>query len=186
MHEDASGLSEGLFYEDILPLGWEEVGSVPATRALNACHANEQLLRYLAAVEEREPADEGHSAAAQDMARLDLKIGLLLDMVGQLLSRQVDLPEAVPLRLGPDRLCWTAKQPPRPGARLAVDVYLNPRYPSALRLFGTVTRTAPAAAGHAVELAFGDMGEAMQGALEKMIFRQHRRVVAQARQASKR
>ena len=190
MHAEAPGTGEGLFYEDTLPLVWREIETPPtAARLVNVYHANEQLLRYLAALEEHraDHLEEDHPQTAHELARLDLKINLLLEMVGHLLSRQAVLPDAVPLRLGADGLQWTAKesQVPAAGSHLGVDVYLNSKYPAPLTLFGKVASAKPVSGGHAVDLVYTDMDESLRTALEKMIFRQHRRLVAHVRRSGK-
>jgi hypothetical protein len=188
MHAGGPGDGEGLLYEDTLPLSWQEIGPTAPDRALSVQQANERLLRHLAAIEEHriEPADEGHPQIMQDLARLDLKVNLLLDMVGQLLSRQMVLPDPAPIKLGADRLQWTSRQsPPRPGDRLMVELYLNPRYPNPLTLLGTVEKVSQEGRGHVIEMVYGDVGEVVKDGLEKMIFRHHRRHIAQSRRPSK-
>jgi len=188
MHADAQGDGDGLFYEDSLPLRWREIGpTVTPAQALNIQQSNEQILRNLAVVDEHrlDLAEEAHPQVIQELTRLDSKINLLLDMVGQLVSRQLELPEPVPVRLGPDRLQWISARSPSVGDRIAVEIYLNPRYPSAMTLLGTVAKVNAGADGFFVEMAYADGGEGQRNALEKLIFRRHRRSVAQARRPVK-
>lgn len=186
---DTSGLNEGLFYEDTLPLSWQEVGNaVTAARLLSISHSNEQLLRYLAATGEHraDPADDGHAQSSQELSRLEAKVNLLLNMVGQLLSQNIALPEAVPLRISADRLQWNSRHPAKTGAQLSVELYLAPRYPSALTLFGMVEKVTNRDGGYLIDMTYINMSEGLRNALEKMIFRHHRRRIAHARQPSKR
>jgi hypothetical protein len=64
-----------------------------------------------------------------------------------------------------------------------VEVYLSPLYPRALVLPGiTLAATRPDYA----RVAFHDLGKPVQDALEKLIFRNHRRRVALARRSQPR
>lgn len=187
---DMAAFSTGLHYEDRLPLRWQEAGEPPPPAGVLAVNrGNEQLLRNLSAVEESRPESDEDGQGNHDIQRLESKLDLLMDMMGRLLARQIELPEPVPLRLGADALQWTcpAAQRPALGRLLRVEVYLSRKYPSPLVLFGTVESLRPAAGdGVQVTLRYSDLGEALRSGLEKVIFRQHRRLVAQARQAARR
>ena len=178
-------LADGLVFEDALPLCWEVVDDLPdAAHLARLNEADEALLRVISALEEYRPEPgEEHAEVAQELARLDFKLSLVLDLVGQLLSRQLTLPESLPVRLGARGLEWPAADPPRPGAHLIVSLYLHPGYPRPLELPGVVAGVDPLPVGGRVRLAFRGLGEPVEDWLEKFIFRHHRRSIAHARAA---
>jgi hypothetical protein len=184
--EDA-GLSKqesGLVFEDLMPLSWRRRPTDPDPAELLAIHqSNEQVLRCLTAVEESrgDAVDDDHGPLAHDLARLDFKVNLLLDMMGRLLSRHIPVPDPVPVRISAAGLHWRAEMPPTSGDPLAVELYLSRRFPSPILLYGRVTSVTQADGLFHVDMDFGELSEPVRNWLEKLIFRQHRRQVAHAR-----
>lgn len=179
-----------LCYEDLLPLRWAQREPAGAAVPLATSLANEQVLRHLASVEEFRPegADDD-PPTVQELHRLEGKIDLVIDLLGEVLLQQRALPPRMPVRLCAERLEWecSLEAAPRPGEPVAVDVFLNPRYPRPLVLHGTVQAAEPVAEGRIrVCLPHEGLGEAVRGALEKALFRRHRRLVAHARRSGRR
>lgn len=188
---DATTFGTGLCYEDLLPLRWRRSEDAhPIARSLAINLGNEQLLRHLAAVDEfRTEGGEDDAPAAHELHRLENKLDLLIDLVGELLTRQSDLPAPVPVRLCAETLVWTCAPDaaPAPGDSVEAEVFLNPRYPRPLVMFGLVESVEADADGRAnVSLRYRELSEGARGALEKTIFRQHRRLIAHARQGARR
>ena len=185
---EIAAFGEGLYYEDRLPLRWRDAEEPlsPGT-ILTISRANEQLLRNFAAIEEIRHEGDDDGASAHDIQRLEYKVDLLMDMVGRLLSAQVSIPDAVPVRLGADAMQWTcpAARCPAADSLLRVEVYLHHRYPSPLVVVGAVESVVPEGGEARVTLRYVGMGEGLRCRLEKTIFRQHRRLVAQSRQAAR-
>jgi hypothetical protein len=178
----------GLVYEDLIPLSWRLLDSRPDTAELLAVHqSNERILRCLTAVDESrsESGDEEQGPIAHDIARLDIKINLLLDMMGRLLSRHVPLPDPVPIRMYANGLQWRSDSAPERGSLVEVELYLSRRFPSPIVLRGRVDAVTPAEGGQLIELGFGDISEPVRNWLEKLIFRQHRRQVAHSRKTQR-
>ncbi len=176
----------GLVFEDLVPLSWRPVSARPDPAELLSIHqSNERILRCLTAVDESrsESGDEEHGPIAQDLARLDFKVNLLLDMMGRLLSRHVPMPDPVLVRMSAAGLQWQAKTPPEVGSVLEVELYLSRRFPSPIVLRGQVDSVRQAEHGRLIELSYGDISEPVRNWLEKLIFRQHRRQIAHARKS---
>ena len=145
----------------------------------------EQLLRSIGLVEDArgdDKDDRGESTAAQQ--RVEAKLDLALMLVGRLVRQQAD-----PLPLRPLR--WS-----RRGIRLQ----LGPRSGAVVGSAGTVrlqpsdwlpdhvdlpvqvmAEAADGAGGHYLWLRFGELGDGLELALERHLFRLHRRQVADAR-----
>lgn len=175
---------ESLVYEDRIPLSWQEAeGGVSNAERLRTHDANERVLRCLAALDEyhTETPDEDQGHGSQDLARVEFKINLLLDLVARVVVHHMSVPDPVPVRIGAAAIQWETHSAPPLGQYLRVDLYLNPKYPSPVTLFGVVRGVDPTEAGYQVEMSYRDMSETVQGWIEKLIFRQHRRLVAQAR-----
>ncbi|RMD79164.1 MAG: hypothetical protein D6809_04270 [Gammaproteobacteria bacterium] len=184
-------MQHGLSYEDHLPVRWV-AGPVPEAEGTRTRleEENEQALRALALLEERLPerpaeggGEEHAQPAAQELARVEAKLNLILALVGQLVARDRAVPPARPVRLGADGLSWEAEGPvPAPGERGLVEVYPVPRWPQPLRLPARVVAVEPVGEGrHRVCVHYEAMGETAREALEKLVFRHHRRSVARAR-----
>jgi hypothetical protein len=195
---DTEALSEGLYYEDRLPMRWQECGELPAPVEILALNRhNEQVLRHLSVIDEirGEGAEEdghGHAHANHDghnTQRLEFKIDVLIDMVAELLGRHLVLPDSAPVHLGADFMQWRGEAPAflEPGRLLRVEVYLNRKYPSPLVLFGAVESVQPENGGLSlVSLRHQGVSAGLRSGLERIIFRQHRRLIAQARQSTRR
>jgi hypothetical protein len=186
-----SGFGTGLCYEDILPLRWRRSSdALPLARSLAINLGNEQLLRHLAAVDEfRSESGDDDSQTAHDLHRLESKIDLLIDLMGEFIARQSALPEAVPVRMSAETLTWTCASAAAPamGDRVEAEIFLSTRYPRPLVMYGSIESVQAEERGQVrVSLRYGELSDGVRSALEKTIFRHHRRLVAHARQSSRR
>lgn len=169
---------DGLVWKDHLPLAWTALAGLPgeAERA-RVDVANEALLKSLSAFDDAPRiAEDSVDAVQQELLRLDLKLNLLLQIVGEALVAQRPLPEAVDLRLTALGAEWAGA-----GAAdvwLELELFLAPSLPRPLVLFA---RVLPAPAPGLTRVVFEGMGEAVQAAFEKYLFRLHRRAVARRR-----
>jgi len=171
--------AQGLAYEGALPVEWRPRSEPYTPTELEQLNvANERILRLLTALEEQHhPELLDEHGTGHELARVELKVNLLLDLVSQLLVRQQTLPPATAIRLNGLGVQW--RQPagtPAPGGTGEVVIYLNPELPSPLRLPAVIH-----AAAEQVEAHFQGLSDALVDVLEKMIFRHHRRQVAQSR-----
>jgi hypothetical protein len=183
--EPAETLGASLVLEDLLPLRWEPVEEeVEPGELIHDRRSNEATLRLIFGLDEhRAEIAEEDSAVAQELARLDFKINLLLDLMGNLVARQLDLPAEADVRISAREIQWTGEEVPAVGQRCKVLVYLDLRYPRPLALWGRVTAVDSAPGKRRVTAVFDDLGEPVQTWLEKLIFRHHRRGVAEARRS---
>ena len=182
--ETAKEFAEGLFFEDMLPLEWRRLDAEPDEAYLAHLNdSNDNMLRMLAIMEERvqDKADEGQSLNAE-IARLEAKVNLLLDMAGQILANHLLLPDQTPARLGARGIEFATTDPPTRNERVLISVYLYERYPRPLEVVGSVFSVDDTGNGAFwVRVKFEKMSPAVQDWLEKFIFRRHRRLVAQSR-----
>jgi hypothetical protein len=174
-------LFEELAYHDVLPVGWRPLGDeIDPDLAASYTASNVRVLQACTALQEQgqleKADDQPHSA---DFLRLELKINLLLDVVGRILAANQPRPPAVAIRFNALGATFQGTPPyPRPGAQGAVEIYLRECVAEPLRLIG---RVANVSAGGEIKVRFLPPGEAASDLLEKLAFRRHRRQVAGSR-----
>ena len=177
---DTVVLYNELAYEDVRPVSWTPLaGSVDAALAASFTERNVRLLQALAAIEDHGASDKPDEATP-DLTRLDFKINLLLDLVGQLLVANRPQPAPVAIRFNAHGAVWHAAAPlPQVGAQGIVEIHLRDFLAEPLRLVGSLAKVS--AAGEAT-VRFAPVGEPVADLLERLIFRHHRRHVAGIRQ----
>ena len=186
-------LGSGLVYEDVLPLRWRVREFDAPGNSGAPDDANREFLRFVSIIEEQVVQSLGDEPeeVAREILRIETKLNLLLDMVAKLLTRQVDLPRALPVRLSARGIEWfcddaALAQPSchggpealRPGAGIDVEIFLRPDYPRPLALPARIERLSGEAGGMRVAAAFEEFGAPVRDLLEGMIFRRHRQSVA--------
>ena len=186
-------LGEGVIYKDIVPLRWRDIAREElAFSYLSLQDANEEVLRFITTLDEFhvDNQDELGSSSGSDLSRIEFKLNLLLDMVTQLIERETAMPEAVPITLGSAGVEWVSMTAPREGTLLKLSLYLHHKYPRPFVVIGKVLsvssleESVDSAGKFLVRLAYETMSAPVQSGLEKLIFRQHRRSIAQSRRAS--
>ena len=166
---------EESLHVDAEPLAWPPS---PAQQ-LRMVERNTNTLAAIAALEERavEAGDED-SPVMQEMLRLDAKLTALVDVVNQLLVPANSLPARQVVRFNvvgallPDGLV-----PPGDALLLRPRFAVCPSLP--LELAARVERRFP---DGQVFVAFAPLGDVLSDAIERLVFRHHRRKVAETRQ----
>lgn len=180
---DTVVLYEELAYQDIVPLAWK-----PLTAAMTLeqqgviSDRNLRLLQACTALEEHgqvEKPDE-NSPHSADIMRLDMKMNLLLDLVGRILVANQPRPKATHVRF--NALGAVFKLPElrlQLGDEGVVEIQLKDFLVEPLRLIGRVANISPEGQ---IKVKFIHPGEAIANLIEKLAFRRHRRQVADQRQ----
>lgn len=178
---DTIVLYEELAYEDVLPARWTSLPE-PFDPVLLASSSerNLKLLQAMAALEEHGPPEkpDEHAPHHADIVRLDMKINLLLDLVGQILVANQQRPPTLALRFNARGAVWRADPPLASGAQGSLEIYLRECIVQPLRLFGQITQVG---VDGKVKAKFIHPGDAVADLIEKLAFRRHRRQVAGAR-----
>ena len=179
---DTIVLFDELAYQDTLPIAWRPLGgTVDADYAAGLSERNARLLQACAAIEDH--SGEREDDVSPELLRIDAKINMLLDLMGQLLTANRPRPVPVSVRFNTQGAMWQAgPQAPASGSQGLVLLYLRDYLPEALRLLGRVTEITP---DRRVKVRFAPLGEATAALMEKLIFRHHRRLVAGSRSRSK-
>jgi len=181
--------SSGLSLEGEYPLALKPISQFPGTNVLQQVDQdNEKFLKTSAIW--HDPVDvEELDGIGLELRRQDLKISLLMEMVSELLIQQSHLPPPVHLHLtATDLLCDYPSEylsdflsdrtdaQLAPGTKLELKLYVMPAFPKALKLFGEV---GPEREPGKLSIHFTGMSPAVQDRIEKVIFTQHRRSIAQ-------
>ncbi len=183
--ENQDAFFQGLYYESHVSLVCQVVASLPGDNELVSINENNsRFLKALAALSDVAPeAGEEIPQTAAELQRLDLKLNLLLEIVGQLLANQRTLPAPTQVRLGHMGIEWVAQDCPPSGAQVCIEVYLRSELPSPLKFHGVAVLVdaehGSESAGQRVQVRFVGLNSALQDDLEKFIFRRHRRSIAQ-------
>jgi virulence-associated protein VagC len=185
--EKSHPLEDTLIFADELPLQWQERSEQsPGESMTRIAEKNERLLRSINLLAEQgheKPEEEGEHEAA--LIRLETKVDLLLDLFSRIGSDAVGLPPVAPVRLSAKGMEWLREgEAPDAGQSVWIHLYLEPRLPEAVQFPARILEVTTAGAQQRVIARFETLGEGVQNLLEKMIFRHHRRQVAQQRPAS--
>ena len=182
--------SGGLVFTGRRPLAWRELPALPDAIELQALErANLDHLYTLFALDIHagDCGDDPTALAnASELKRLDFKVGLLLELVGQLYARQQDIPPERTLTLSVRGLSWQDDLAPPVGGLLRVELFCNLNYPRPLICHAQAVATDRNAGGWRIQTQFRQPSEALEEALERYIFLQHRRAVAHSRRGSAR
>lgn len=165
---------------DAQPLDWP-MGAAASARL---SEHNAHVLATVAALEDRRTeASEDDSPVLQELARMDAKLNALVDIFNRLLVPAEALPLRRPIRFN------------AVGAQVPDDV-LAPLPADAQTLLLRLRLDAcpslplelPARRGQSVDgetfVAFADLADSTSDALERLVFRHHRRKVAESRHST--
>lgn len=185
MSETQKPTEDGLAYTDNISIAWRKVDHSLDQKHLAMVNAsNEEFLRAVSVIGDaggqKEPQESSSGVVAQEVARLDLKVNLLLDLVGTLIYHQLDIPDTSPVRVSAGGVAWKGAVP-EPGTTVYLELYIQRGLPKPLCCYGKVVSTADAYAAGTAKVRFTGLTGSAKSWLEKLIFRHHRREVAYKR-----
>lgn len=173
--------SQRVAYTDTLPLALE----LRQDQAIGADLIEERnlhVLNTLATLEERR-VDAGDEAGAvmQELVRLDNKLNVLMDIVGRLLMPDSALPARSPIKLNSLGAEIPAALRAEPGDSYFLKIHFDACRALPLMLPATFERLNDAGR---IFMSFDSLRATVGEGLDKLVFRQHRRKVAEARQVA--
>jgi len=177
-------LGTGVTYSATVPFQWLPKRDRDEDGVRHLHESNEEVLRLIISMDEHPLATSEDHGENQDMARVDFKLNLLLDLVGQLVTRHLDLPRPRSIDMNAMSMAWMEDHPPTCDEDIELEVYLSPKYPRAVTLPARVHSVESHDTGFTVVAEFTTLSEPAQQALEKIIFRQHRRDIAHSRRSA--
>lgn len=165
------------------PLHWERVSPTQLEQERDSVRdSNETTLRNYYLLDERtqEPADD-RDESAPELVRIEQRLNLVIELLGQVLSHSLNLPSAAPCLLSRKSFEWSASVAPSPGECVRLALFLHAHYPKPLVLFGQVTQVVRNADTSRVTVQLAQLSESVGDWLDRLIFRAHRRRVALTR-----
>jgi len=181
----AAFFSDRVNFRTELPLQWR-----PVERAFDQgqlASLNEQnlaLLRAVSALEERHSeSPESHQLPLPEIQRLEAKLDLILTLVGQIRTASDIIPPSVTVELSAAGLAWWPGEDGAPelGEPGFVSISLATYAAQPLVMPGKVAARADWDGGPATLVIFEGVNEVVADALEKFVFRHHRRAIAGSR-----
>ncbi len=176
---DTVVLHNELAYHDVLPVQWQ-----PRERALTRFElsgleeSNLLLLQAHVALEDHSPAEDS-GVLAGEIARLDLKLNLVLQLLAKLVLKE-RTPPPTTIQFNALGASWTAVGvAPVAGTHGLLRIYLRGSLPQPLDLPAEVTGVE----GSVVRFQFGELSEPVAELIQRLAFLRHRRDVAGARKA---
>jgi hypothetical protein len=179
---DTVVLQNELAFHDELPVAWEPAAVAPGDDVLASLdEANITLLKACVAVEEEPAGDKQEDLLplANELARLDHKMNLVLQLLGRLMPPGVEA-KAVRLRFNALGVTWAAAgAPPRVGERGIVRIRMRSALPEQLQFAVSIS----AVNGQEVEAQHLAMSERCAELIHRFCFLKHRKAVADARKS---
>ena len=185
---DTIVIYDKLAYEDLLPIRWRPEPAAPSdVQAAHFAERNVRVLQACDALEEHGQLDkkkaDDDSPHSADLMRLDFKLNVLLDLVGQLLAQTQPRPEPTQIRFNAMGASWKSGENLSTGSHGVLELTLRDVIVQPLMLPAEIVTGADAGFVRARFLA---LGESVADHIEKLVFRRHRRKIAGARQLSAR
>jgi hypothetical protein len=179
---DTVVLYNELAYHDVLPVQWR-AREYPLNRfeLAGLQESNLLLLQACAALEEQPIRDHSEDAGplAGELARLDFKLNLVLQLLGRLVLKE-RMPPSTTIHFNAQGASWTAVgEPPAAGERGVLRVHLHSSLPQPLELMGVVSGVE----GALVKVRFEELGDPVAELIQRLAFLRHRQDVADARKS---
>lgn len=173
----AASLGEAPNYRDRCPLSWHP-GATPGPD-----DAPERVLAAIAVIEESGTvANEDNDPVLAEIQNLDAKLRLLMDMVQTLYQQQAEQGPASEFVMSAEGIEITGEgKAPAAGEQGLIALHLDSYVARPLRLPAEVLGLETEGSRWTARLRFTIESEVLAGALEKHVFRRHRRAVAGAR-----
>ncbi|MBI3775647.1 MAG: PilZ domain-containing protein [Gammaproteobacteria bacterium] len=170
------------------PLRWEHVSPLQLEQERNRANdSNEITLRNYYLLDERiqEPSDD-RDESAPELVRIEQRLNLVIELLGQVLAHSLDLPAAVSCILSRASFEWSSYDVPTVGECVRLTLYLHPHYPKPLVLFGQVTHVVRSETTSRATAQLAQLSDAVGDWLDRLIFRAHRRRIALTRREKSR
>jgi hypothetical protein len=179
---DTVVLQNELAFHDELPVEWERAAVSAGPELLASLdEANITLLKACVAVEEEPAGDKQEDLIplANEIARLDHKMNLVLQLLGRLLPPGAAVP-AVRVRFNALGVSWhAAGVPPRAGEQGIVRIRMRSALPEQLQFAVSIS----AVNDSAIDALHVSMSERCAELIHRFCFLKHRKAVAGARKS---
>jgi len=178
----ASILDGRLSWSGALPLQWRVLERLPDHDHLaRSDERNTALLNALTLIEEAtvRQAEEPSPLIAQ-MERLEAKFDLVLTLLTEALLPESAAPGPVAVRLSSRGMAFDPGESIAAGTVIELSIHFSASLPRPVVLYGVVVEPPSGEEGH-ISLEFRRLGPRVKERLERLVFRRHRRSIAQQR-----
>jgi hypothetical protein len=179
---DTVVLYDELAYQDVLPVQWKPLPRPPDRfELIGMDEANTLLLQACIAVEEHPARDKNEDLEplAGELARLDFKINLVLQLLSKLVTQE-PIAAPTPIQFNALGASWDCPGPmPVVGDKGVLRIQLRSSLPQPLELPAEVSTVT----GPAVRFMIPELSEGNAELIQKLAFLRHRRHIADARKA---
>jgi hypothetical protein len=182
---NSSVLEGRLCWSGALPLQWRVLDRLPEHDQLaRSDERNTALLNALTLIEETtiRQGEESSPLIAQ-MERLEAKFDLVLTLLTEALLPESAAPGPVAMRLSSRGMVFGAGEPIEPGTVIELSIHFSSSLPRPIVLCGVVVAPLPGEEDH-VAVEFRRLSPGVTERLERLVFRRHRRSIAQQKPAS--
>ncbi|MFT6050629.1 MAG: hypothetical protein ACI9B9_000267 [Halioglobus sp.] len=180
MKDNTEAPPAGLDFTDNISITWKKIDYRPSEAHLVLVNeSNESFLRAVSAMGEvamDNPDDD--VGISQEVLRLDLKVNLLLDLVSQLIYKQLEIPAVSRVTVSSREIDWQSDKVPQPGQVIFVEAYIQHGTPKPICFYGEVVSSQLEYRSNAARVRYLGLADSVQSWLDKLIFRHHRRAVA--------
>lgn len=170
-----------------MPIAWRRIDEMDGLLLDSIMYDNEALLGNQHWVETFEHSlyDEVPRGDREDV--LEVRLDLLISLVGIWMRRQVSPPPSMPVTLDEVMLRWECPEVPKQGEQLLVDLYLVPRFPMPLVLPCEVIGVEPIADSEnwRTITRLLHLSERTRQGISRAIFSCHRRLLRERRESRK-
>ena len=156
-----------------LPLAWAATHAFPQPLLAEWMHGNLVCLQALAALESHEKEIDASATGEHAAGRVEAKVDLLLQLVGELMRKQQPSLPSVEVMLAAHEVIWDAAAPIAAGSEGVLTLFLSPRLHWPLTLPVHIT----GAQGTKVHAKLFHLSEDVQEWLKHTLFRYHRRAL---------
>ena len=165
----------GLSFKAQLPLKWRVIEDIETYQQ----PSNNRFMNMSSVLDDPEiHHTDGSTLPNADIARLEAKLDLILELLGDVFAQKKAAPGNTAFQLSASGIAWLANDSPAVGNIIELQIFLSTKFLIPLYLAATVTRVEQQGTVNRVQAQFLPMEESLQEWLEKYIFRQHRREVA--------
>jgi hypothetical protein len=162
--------------EDVVPIAWRSRNAALSSGELH--RLQEMTLRALR-------AEPGEQCDVKDphLLRVHEKLDSVLEMIGRLMEVHFPAPQSAHVRLSRMGVSWRvpAGKAPAMGEPGVLELHLHPRLMQPLLLPAKVCSISPHGEEVEVNVAFESLSEPVESALERHVFRRHRRAISETR-----
>jgi hypothetical protein len=180
---DTVVLHNELAFHGEYPLEWEPLPTPHDAHTLESMDAANMALLQACIASEEQPVREKNddlTPLAHELARLDYKINLALQMLTTLVTQNSPPMQSRPIRFNAVGATWTALTPlPAPGDYGTLRIRLQATLPQCLELAARVNETD----GAEISVRYLRLSEACGEQMQRLCFLRHRKQVAGARKS---